>query len=179
MKLCVVGALLVVAAGSAAAQGVRMQTLFDDTVLVGPSRFRTLEIPLPVEPARIICSYEMTEGWSGVRLVLLKREDAERWLRGEAHDVNASTGFGRRGAFSHKPADPDNYVLVLDNRMEGRGPAEVRLLVRVVFGVESSGPVRSADPRKGQILVWSSMAMFVGVALYAGGRIRRNVERRG
>ncbi len=180
MRTVVLGALLLISgAGNGAGEGVRITTLYDDTVRVGPARFRTLDIPLPVEPARIIGSYEMTEGLSGVRLVLLRKEDAERWLRGEAHETEAATPFGRRGGISYRPREPDHYVLVLDNRLEGREAAEVRLLVRVVYGDEGVGPVRIADPRKGQILVWSAMALFAGVALFAGGRIRRNVERRG
>lgn len=151
-------------------QPPRAVTLYDDHVMVGPAKIRTLDIPMLVAPARIVCSYEVTQGGSGVRLVLLRMEDAQRWLRGEAHDVIASTRFARQGAFSHRPADPDHYIIVLDNRMEGRAPAEVHLLVRVIYGDETPNTVTFADPRKGKLLVWSSLLLFAGIAVFTAVR---------
>jgi hypothetical protein len=148
----------------------RTVTIYDDEVKVGPAKIRTLEIPMLVEPARIVCSYEVMRGGSGVRLVLLRNEDAERWLRGEAHEVIASTGFAKQGAFSHRPAEPDHYVLVLDNRMEGRTAADVHLLVRVIQGDDSANTVSFADARKGKILVWSSLLLFAGIAVFSAVR---------
>ncbi|MGC4055297.1 MAG: hypothetical protein QM757_41210 [Paludibaculum sp.] len=152
-------------------------TLIDDAVKVGASKIRTLDIDLPVEPARIVCTYEVLEGGSGVRVVLLKQEDAQRWLRGEAHEAEASTPFARGGGFSHKPAEPDHYQIVLDNRMEGRAPAEVHLLVRVLYGESGEGPVRTAEPRRGQMLVWSSMLLFAAIAATFTFRFKQNLDR--
>lgn len=168
---------LLAALSAAAAEAPRTVTLFDDNVIVGPARFRTLDLSLPEEPARVLCSFEVVAGGSGVRAVLLKKEDAERWLRGEAHQVEAATAFLRRGGFSHKPADPDHYLIVLDNRMEARSPAEVHLLVRTVHGDGPAGPVSYADPRKGQLLVWSSFGLFAILAVYSGRQIQRRLYR--
>ena len=156
----------------------KITTLFDDAVQVGPGRIRTLDIPLPVRPVRIVCTYEVTEGGSGVRVVLLRKEDAERWLRGEAHDVQASTSFSKRGAFSYKPGDPDHYQLVLDNRMEARGATEVRLLVRTVESDETAGPIRPADRAKGRTLVLVSVGVFAAVAGLFALRLRDGLARR-
>ncbi|WP_321477737.1 hypothetical protein [uncultured Paludibaculum sp.] len=155
----------------------RSVTLFDDAVKVGASKIRTLDVDLPVEPARIVCTYEVLSGGSGVRVVLLKQEDAQRWLRGEAHHVEASTPFGRGGAFSHRPTEPDRYEIVLDNRMEGRGPAEVHLLVRLLYGESDSGPVRHAEPRKGLALVWSSMLLFAAIAATFTFHFKQSLDR--
>jgi hypothetical protein len=170
--------LLLAALPAAAAPPPGIVTVFDDNVVVGPSRFRTLDLSLPEEPARVVCSFEVLNGGSGVRAVLLKQEDAERWLRGEAHQVEASTPFLRRGAFSHKPRDPDHYLIVLDNRIEARSPAEVRLLVRLVYGNSPSGRISTADPRKGQLLVWSSFGLFTLLAIYSGRLIHRRLNQR-
>lgn len=169
MKLPVLAILLM----AAAAAETRIETLYDDTVSVGPNRFRTLDLSLPEEPARVICSFEVIQGGSGVRAVLIRSEDAERWLRGEAHQVEAATPFARRGAFSHKPSEPDHYLIVLDNRLEGRTLTEVHLVVRVVHGDGPAGPISQVDPRKGQILVWSTMAVFAVVSVYSGREIHR------
>ncbi len=167
-----------VASATPAGEAPRITTYYDDTVIVGAGRFRTLDLSLPEEPARIVCSFEIVEGGSSVRAVLVKAEDAERWLRGEAHDVEASTPFGRRGAFSHKPKDPDHYLIVLDNRMEGRGSTEVHLIVRTVLGNGAVGPAATADPLRGQLLVWSTMALFLALSLYSGREIHRRIAAR-
>lgn len=169
--------LFLACAAAHAAESPRIVTVYDDNVIVGPSRFRTLDLALPEEPARVVCSYEVITGGSGVRAVLLKKEDAERWLRGEAHQVEASTPFLRRGAFSHKPLEPDHYLVVLDNRLEARSMAEVHLLVRVVYGDGPAGHISTADPRKGQILVWSSFGLFALLAVYSSRQIHRRLRR--
>lgn len=168
--------LLLAALSAAAAAPPAIVTVFDDNVVVGPNRFRTLDLSLPEKPARVVCSFEVVSGGSGVRAVLIRKEDAERWLRGEAHQVEASTPFLRRGAFSHKPHDPDHYVIVLDNRLEARSMAEVHLLVRLVYGDGPSGHVSAADRRKGQILVWSSFGLFALLAIYSGRQIHRRLH---
>jgi hypothetical protein len=169
-------ALLLTAAQPA--EPPRSVTLYDDTVIVGPSRFRTLDLDLPEEPARVVCSFEVLNGGSSVRAVLLKREDADRWLRGEAHNVEADTPFARRGAFSHKPADPDHYLIVLDNRLEARSATEVHLLVRILHNDGPSGPISTADPRKGQLLVWSSFSLFAALAIFSGRELHTRLQRR-
>jgi len=156
----------------------RVVTLFDDAVLVGAAKIRTLDIPLPEEPGRILCSYEVTSGLSGVRVVLLRSEEAARWLRGEAHDTIAATPYARQGAFSHRPLEPDHYQLVLDNRLDARAPAEVHLLVRVVFTPDEEGPIQTADPRRAQILVYSTLAFFAAASLFAAWQYRAVQNRR-
>jgi hypothetical protein len=162
----------------ATAPAPKFTTLYDDVVKVGPGRIRTLDIPLPVRPVRVVCTYEVIQGGSGVRAVLLKQEDAERWLRGEAHTVETSTSYSKRGAFSYKPIDPDHYQLVLDNRLEGRSPADVHLLVRTVEFDESPGPIRLAGRAKGRALVFGSLGIFAAVAGLFAFRLRKGLERR-
>jgi hypothetical protein len=153
-------------------------TLYDDVVMVGPSKTRTLSIPIVSEPTRVICSYEVLEGGSGVRAVLLRSEEAELWRRGEAHDVLAATAFSRQGAFSFVLKEPGSYQLVLDNRLEARGAAEVHLLVRLAMVDSRSAEPQSADPVKGQILVWSSLAFFAVCAVFTGAKLKGNLDRR-
>jgi hypothetical protein len=155
----------------------KITTLYDDAVKVGPGRIRTLDISLPVRPVRIVCTYEVIQGGSGVRVVLLKQEDAERWLRGEAHTVEGSTSYSKRGAFSYKPTDPDHYQLVLDNRLEGRAPSDVHLLVRTVESEESPGPIRLADHARGRALVFGSMGLFAAVAGLFAFHLKKGLAR--
>ena len=151
-------------------------TLFDGTVMVGPSKTRTLDVDLTGGPARVDCSFQVLQGGSGVRVVLMREEDAGLWQQGEPHSVEASTSFARNGSFSHRPLRAERYVIVLDNRLEGRGPANVRLVVRLEYNEDWRANVQTADPSKGRILVWCAMGLFAVIALTFTTRLKRNLE---
>jgi hypothetical protein len=155
----------------------RSFVLVDDHVRVGASRIRTLDVAIAEPGMRVSCVFSVVEGASGVRVLLLTQEDAESWARGEAHSVLAGTPFTRAASFARTLMIPGSYRVVLDNRMEGRGAATVRLRVEVTSGREQAR-VRGAHPLRAQILVWSSVLLFGAVSLFAGVRIRRAVERR-
>ena len=148
--------------------------LYDDVVLVAPGKMRTLDIDLPGERARVICSYQTMDGGAGVRVALAERAQMDRWQQGQAHSVLASTPVETRGAFSYRVQKPGRYVLALGNRMEGREPTKVHLLVRLVRVHESGEPVRYADPARARALVWGSVGLFGVVLVWAGGRLRRS-----
>ena len=46
------------------------------------------------------------------------------------------------------------------------------------YGVAPQQPVRHPDRARGQALVFSSFALFLGCALFAGVRLNRNWDRR-
>ena len=62
---------------------------------------------------------------------------------------------------------------MLDNRMEGRDTAVVRLQVRIVSSAGAAAAVRTADPRRAEFLVWGSVLLFGSVAFISLARIRR------
>jgi hypothetical protein len=166
--------ILAVLALAATVPAPKYAVLFDDVVLVAPGKMRTLDVDLPGEAARVICSYQTLEGGAGVRVALLDRHQMTRWLGGESHTVLASTPFDTRGAFSYRVRQPGQYVLALDNRMEGRGPTKVQLLVRLVRVRETGEAVRYADPGRARMMVWGSVGLFGLVLVWAGDRLRRS-----
>jgi hypothetical protein len=110
--------------------------------------------------------------------VLLKRADVRLWLNGRAHRILASTGYADSGGFSSLVEEPGAYSIVLDNRMEGRDNAVVRLQVKLVSGSGMDVPVQAAASTRAQILVWTSVLLFALLALFSGWRIHLALERR-
>jgi hypothetical protein len=153
---------------------VRQQTVIDETVAINPGKIRTLDLPARDGPARVLCSYIVTRGGSGVRVLLMSFDDAEAFFRGQPHRVLAGAPFGRRGAFAQViPAEGD-YRIVLDNRLEGRGPVSLHLNVALVHGALAAGPVREAEPGRRRAAIVISLAVFfliAGPALYALRRV--------
>jgi hypothetical protein len=103
----------------------------------------------------------------------LSEADAARWARGEAHTVLAGTAWGRRGAFTYATHASAGYVIVLDNRMDGRAPARVRLTVQRAPGSLGIGTVRWPGRGKRQTLVAGSCVLFAAAAAFTAWKLRR------
>jgi hypothetical protein len=140
--------------------------LLDETVKVPAADWRAFRIPLRQQPARIECGFSVLEGGSGVRVALL-----------QGHHTLAATAYQRSGGFAYAAA-PGEYVIVLDNRMEGRGPAEVRLRVSLAFDGAPAGP-RTLSPKRRAVVVGLSVLLFAAILVFAGGRLGRAFNTRG
>jgi len=151
----------------ALASATKTSTLVDDVYTVGAGRMRYVDIAMPAEPVRVLCAFEVESGHAGISARLVAQDQT----------VVAGTPVTLHGGLSSRPTLPGQYRLVLVNRHNSRAAARVALHVRLVYGEGPAEPVRRADPMKGRILVLSSMAFFATVALFAGVRIKRNLDR--
>jgi len=147
----------------------KISTLVDDIYSIGAGRSRYLDIAMPLEPLRVLCAYEVE---SPPRVAIRAQ------LVSASGEVVAESGLKSHGGFSVRPRKKGRYRLVLDNRSNPSHAVRTSLHVRIVYGEGTLEPARHADPTKGQILVWSSMLIFAAVALFAGTRIKRNLDRR-
>jgi hypothetical protein len=145
--------------------------LLDEIVAVPAAGWRAFGIPLPQRPARIECDFSVQRGGSGVRVALLRREEFDRMSRDQGHRELAATAYQRSGGFTYA-APPGDYVLVVDNRMEGRGPARVRLRVSLAFGAAGAEP-RTLSARRRAVVIAVSVLVFAVIALFAGSKLRR------
>ncbi len=153
--------------------------LMDETVTVPAADWKAYRIPLHQRSARIECHFSVVGGGSGIRVMLLERSEFAQLNADRAFRPLAATAYQRSGAFAY-PAQPDDYTIVLDNRMEGRGPSQVRLQVALVFG--DVPPARAAprqlSPGRQAAVIALSVLFFAAVLLFAGRRLLRAFRRR-
>jgi len=152
--------------------------LIDDNVQVSPAKVRPLEFDVGPGGTRVLCTYHVEEGRSGVRAVLLKRSEVRQWLSGRAHRILAATPYADSGGFSSLVDEPGAYSIVLDNRLEGRDTAVVRLQVKLVSGAGKAVRAQTAASGRAEMTVWTSVALFGLLALLAGWRIHLALEQR-
>jgi hypothetical protein len=152
--------------------------LIDEDVQISPAKVRPLEFDVSVKGTRVLCTYHVEQGRSGVRAVLLKRGDVRLWLNDRPHSILASTAYADSGGFSWLVAEPGAYSIVLDNRLDGRDNAVVRLQVRLVSGSGINVPVQRAAPVRAEIVVWVSVLLFAVLAVLSGWRLHAALERR-
>ena len=152
--------------------------LIDDNVQISPAKVRPLDFDVSAKGTRVLCTYHVEAGRSGVRAVLMKRGDIRLWLAGRAHSVLTSTPYADSGGFSWLVAEPGAYSIVLDNRLDARDNAVVRLQVRLISGQGINVPVQRAIPTRAHVVVWISLFLFALFALLSGWRIQVALERR-
>ncbi len=141
--------------------------LIDETFEVPAGESLNVGLALRQRAAVIDCRFEVVSGRSGVR-VALREQKTSRLL--------VSTAFEREGAFRVQVPAGD-YTLLLDNRLDLRQPAEVRVGVTVVPPVPPARP-RELSSRRRLVIVAASLLFFCGVTAYSLVRIRRALARR-
>jgi hypothetical protein len=147
--------------------------LMDETVQVPAASWRDYPIELRQRPALVECSFSVEGGGSGVRVALMQRAEVERLRAGQRHHVLAATGYERAQRFRF-PVPAGDYSIVVDNRLEGRGPADVHLRVALAFtGPEPEAQVLS--PARRASVVAASILFFLAVAFFAGRKLKKAV----
>jgi hypothetical protein len=169
-------AALALAAGAIA--GAQSDLVIDEDVRVSAAKVRPVEFDLASKGARVLCTFQLEQGATGVRAVLLRRSDVRLWLSGRPHQLLAATNYVDSGGFSAAVHEAGEYAVVLDNRMDAREAAVVRLQVRVVAQAEAGAPVRAADAGRALWLVWISVCGAGAAALFAGWRLARALKHR-
>ena len=144
--------------------------LVDDLVRVPALRWSVIDVVLKQRGAVVECRYSVERGRSGVRVALMSVGEAERFQAGRSHRPLVSLPYERAGSFRHPVAKPGEYRLVIDNRMEGRGPALVRVQLAAVFG-DPMLDIRELPAGRRATVVMVSLGLFALVALWAAWRL--------
>lgn len=138
--------------------------LADGVLTVPPSEWRALEVTAQRNGTVLDCSFRVLEG-SRVQVMLLDRREAERFHRGRNAWPLHSTGFEEAGRFRRHLSDAGRYVLLIDNRIEHRRPAQVHLRMELLD--PNAWEVRTLAPERRRMVVALSLAFFGAVILFS------------
>ncbi len=164
-------ALLLLVSALAATGAPNRLVVMDETVEVPAAEWRAFDLDLRQQPAWIDCRFSVRSTGSGVRVALLRRADVERMRDGQPHRILGTTDFQRAGLL-RQAVPAGDYSLVVDNRLEGRGPAEVYLQVGLLFVGPGPKP-HVLSPARKAVVVALSILFFVAVAGFAGWKLLR------
>jgi len=163
--------LLLAAAGS-------QVLVVDEVIHVPASRMRLVHLSLQQRPAVVECAFEVEGEKRDVRVALMGREDGEAFRRGRAHKVLRATPYQESGRFRHPVDTPGEYFVAVDNRLEGRGEARVRLRVSLLFHEGLAGLPETLPARRKAAVIIVSLVLFFAVALWSGRKLLAANERR-
>lgn len=138
--------------------------LTNGLLTVPPAQWRALTLGSPSPGTYVEVEFNVRKG-SRVQALLLTRPDAERLHRGRTPSPECSSGFEREARMRCRVQEADEYVLIVDNRIEARLPAEVHL--RVDLQSPPSVIFREVPPERRRVVVALSLAFFGAVVVFS------------
>jgi hypothetical protein len=145
-------------------------SVVEESVRVPASGWRPVFLPLRQRPVTVVCSFAVSPPGS-VRVALMTRHDLLRLEDGLSHRSLASTGYERDGGFRLHVSQPGDYVLVIDNRLDARAPADVHLRVALEFPGRPAA--RTLSPGRKLAVTALSLAGFALIVGWSGRKLLR------
>lgn len=158
--------------------GTSQVSLMDEVVVAPRGEWRSLPIHLKQDPAVIESAFKLLDGKAGVRVALLRTEDADRLREGQNHEVLAATPFSSEGVLRFAVRDPGEYELIVDNTSGSAASALIHLRVALDFGAQPELEVRYPSPERRTAAIALGLVFFFGVSAYAGQRLLAAAIRR-
>lgn len=145
--------------------------LTQTVVKVPPSHWTAIALSVPQNGATVHLSFEVQNG-GNVQAMVLSRPEAERFHRGRTTRPLFTSGFKGSGDYRILVPDAGEYVLLLDNRLEGRFPTEVSLKFDVTHPTDVR--VRTVPPERRRATVALSLLFFGAVLVFSAVKFLRN-----
>jgi hypothetical protein len=156
---------------AASPQSLR-QTLMDEVYSIPASDWRYVPVVLKQPPVTLECNFKVLSGGAGVRVGLVNAEGLAAMRQGRRHNTLATTSFEMSGKLSYEVLQPDEYAVIVDNSLDGRGAAQVQLQIALDFPARQPPQVRLLSPGKRVAVVAISLAIFLGIVIFAGKKLR-------
>jgi hypothetical protein len=145
--------------------------LADSVVKVPASHWTAIELKIPQNRMTLNVSFAVENG-SRVQAIVLSHEEAERFNRGKSIRPLLMSGFEKSDQFRVFVPDAGQYVLILDNRIEARFPAEVSL--RMDLTAPHDTQVRTVPPERQRATIALSLLFFGAVVVFSAVRFLRS-----
>jgi hypothetical protein len=153
--------------------------LLNETIQIPRSQWRSFKVEVRERPATVEVDFKVLSGRSGVRVVFMTNENAERFEKRESYEVLDQTGYEGQGTFQYLVAIAGEYRILLDNRLEGREPAEAQVKVALLYHEYSSFEPKMLAPGKRLAVTRMSVGGFLIVALVIGRKLWPALRGRG
>ena len=151
--------------------------LVDDTYSINAGHFQPVLVDLEQNVAKIDCEFQVVAGETGVRLAIMTVDDMRRFKKSENHSTIAGTSYAAKGRLRARLPRPGRYAVVIDNRMEARGPATVRVRVALDFS-EAVAQARELPPERRWTVIAISLLVFLAIAVYSARKLKRAMKSR-
>jgi hypothetical protein len=145
--------------------------MFTDTVVkVPPTHWTAIALQVDHNNSMVHASFDVRNG-GRIQAVVLSRAQAERFNQGKTIKSLYSSGFETGAKFHVFVAEAGDYVLLLDNRLEGRFPAEVGLQFEITHQDDLRIQEVPAQTRRATVAL--SLLFFGAVVVFSAVKFLR------
>lgn len=137
-------------------------------VQVPPSQWTAVPLNVPQNRTTVHASYTVENGATSIQAIVVTRRDAERFHVGRSIRPLFMSGFQKSNRFRVYVPDAGDYVLLLDNRLEGRFAAKVD--VRIEMTHPEDVHVSTVSPERRRATVALSLLFFGAVVVFTATR---------
>jgi hypothetical protein len=148
-----------------------LAVLTSGLVSIPPSEWQTVDVHVPDPGTTIEVTFDVRQG-SRVQVLLLDRAQAARFHRGRTVEPAAGTRFQESGRIRYRAAEAGDYVLIIDNRIDGRGSTLVDLRVETVDPQPAT--VHELTPRRRRTVVALSLLSFGAIVFFSARQLLRH-----
>ena len=139
--------------------------LADGLVTVPPTYWRAIAVKVPENDTTVNCSFDVRTEGVKIQALLMERSQGERFRLGRSIDPLYVSGMEASARFRQRVYEAGDYILILDNRLEGKSPAEVAL--RIELSSPNSAVVREVPPERRRAIVALSLVFFGAVVVFS------------
>jgi hypothetical protein len=143
----------------------------ESVITVPPSHWTAIALNTTQNSTTAHVSFDVRNGASRIQAMVLALEEAERLNRGRSIQPLYSSGFKSSDSFRVLIPDAGRYVLVLDNRLEGRFPTEVSFRLEMTNPDDIRVRTVSADRRRATVAL--SLLFFGAIAVFSAVKFLR------
>ena len=146
--------------------------LIESRVAVPPSHWTAIQLKIPQNSTTVHLAFEVEDESSPIHAMILTRPDAERLNRGRSVRPIFTSGYETSGEHRVLVPDAGEYVLLFDNRLQGRFPTRVRF--RLDLSHRDDVRVRTVPPERQRATVALSLLFFGAVVVFSAVKFLRN-----
>lgn len=145
--------------------------LTDAVVTVPPLEWASVPVSIKQENSFVECAFAVHESAARVQVLLVDRTNALRFHRGRRPQPLYATSYAHEGRFRVSVPNAGEYVLLVDNQLEGRKPVDVDVRINVTR--EAEVPVRTLSEEKRSAVVALSLLFFGAVVTFSARQFLR------
>ena len=147
--------------------------LTDEVYHIPRNEWKWVEVNLRQRPARVSATFEVQSGPRKVRLALMTRDDLDRLNNDLPYGLLAVSNAAKSGSLGYRVRRRGDYVLVVDNRVDGGQPAAVHLRVALDFATPSEPEETQISAQRQLTVIVMSFLFFAAVVTYSARRLWR------
>src|SRR3954451_3575400 len=145
--------------------------LTDGVVSVPASHWSAVDLPVGQAGTTVDASFSVPQGATAVEAIIVTRRDADRFNAGRSYHPICRSGYLTEGRLRCEIEQKGDYILLLDNRIEGRKATEVTL--KISLREPASIIAITVPPQKRAIIIALSLLFFVAVVMYSARQFMR------